>query len=98
MQYSGVMDEVRFARVEDASVAYALSGEPGAHDVVLMMGGTMPMAAIAEDEVGARLLDSLRGVGRVVLFDRRGWAMATTCEATVETLGGRAHRSIAFHM
>src|SRR5581483_9063367 len=41
-------------------------------DVVLVTGGFIPLEII-DDETGlARLLDGLRGIGRVLVFDRRG--------------------------
>jgi pimeloyl-ACP methyl ester carboxylesterase len=40
--------------------------------VVITPGGTIPMDFLERDPVGARLLDGLSAIGRLVLFDRRG--------------------------
>jgi class 3 adenylate cyclase len=66
--------EVGYARVDDAHVAYrVIAGEStGTHDVVLVLGGTASMEAYFEDPVGVRLLDGLAGLGRLIVFDRRG--------------------------
>jgi len=41
-------------------------------DVVLVTGGTASMEAWFDDPVAVRLLDGLAGLGRLVVFDRRG--------------------------
>jgi class 3 adenylate cyclase len=66
--------EVRYARVDDAHVAYrVIAGSgTGTHDVVLLASGTASMEALFEDPVGVRLLEGLAGLGRLVVFDRRG--------------------------
>jgi class 3 adenylate cyclase len=66
--------EVRYARVDDAHVAYRVVAGDGSEtgDVVWLMAGTLSMEALFEDPVGERLLDGLAGIGRLVVFDRRG--------------------------
>lgn len=66
--------EVAYARIADAHVAYrVIAGDGlGIHDVVLLGSGTASMEASFEDPVGVRLLDGLAGLGRLVVFDRRG--------------------------
>ena len=66
--------EVAYARTADAHVAYrVIAGDSlGGHDVVLLGTGTASMEASFEDPVGVRLLDGLAGLGRLVVFDRRG--------------------------
>lgn len=66
--------DVRYARVDDAHVAYRVITGDGAptHDVVWLLSGTGSMEALFEDAVGVRLLDGLAGLGRLVVFDRRG--------------------------
>jgi len=65
---------VQYARAGDAHVAYrVITGEDGGtHDVVLVTGGTMPMEALFEDRIGARLIDGLASLGRLLMFDRQG--------------------------
>jgi class 3 adenylate cyclase/pimeloyl-ACP methyl ester carboxylesterase len=52
-----------------------LEHDPGRHtehDVLMVSGGMIPLE-VFEDEPGfVRLVDGLRGLGRVILFDRRG--------------------------
>jgi class 3 adenylate cyclase/pimeloyl-ACP methyl ester carboxylesterase len=66
--------DVSYARVDDSHVAYrVIVGDCSAvHDVVLVMGGTVSMEALFEDPIGARLLEGLASLGRLVVFDRRG--------------------------
>lgn len=71
------MAKVEFAVTDDGvHVAYRVldadSSCTDPRDVVLVAGGIIPLE-IYEDEPGfLRMLDGLRGLGRVVLFDRRG--------------------------
>src|SRR6266540_3695507 len=66
--------EVRYARIDEAHVAYRViaGGGTGTHDVVFLGSGTASMEALFEDPVGVRLLEGLAGLGRLVAFDRRG--------------------------
>jgi pimeloyl-ACP methyl ester carboxylesterase len=71
------VSEVEYAQAGDGThVAYrvveaASSGDPGT-DVVMVSGGLFPMELFEGDPGFVRLLDGLRGIGRVVVFDRRG--------------------------
>jgi class 3 adenylate cyclase len=69
-----VLSEVRYARIDDAHVAYRLNSGVGSgtQDVVLVTGGTMSMWALPDDPVARRWLDGLAECGRLVMFDRRG--------------------------
>jgi class 3 adenylate cyclase len=66
--------EVGYARVADTHVAYRViaGGGLSTHDVVLLGSGTASMEAAFEDPIGVRLLDGMAGLGRLVVFDRRG--------------------------
>jgi class 3 adenylate cyclase len=65
--------EVGYALSADAHVAYRVVGSvSGTHDVVLVMSGTMPMDAMFDDPVAARLVEGLADLGRFVMFDRCG--------------------------
>ena len=70
------MEDVRYARAADGThIAYqVLDAEPGASslDIVMVTGGLFPMTVFDGDAGLVRMLDGLRGVGRVVVFDRRG--------------------------
>lgn len=71
------MTDVRFARADDGThVAYRVldagpSAEP-ARDIVMVSGGLIPIELFEEEPGFVRLLDGLRALGRVVVFDRRG--------------------------
>ena len=69
------MSDVRYARAGDAHVAYrfVVGGRSGAgHDIVMMGGGTASMESYGDDPVGARLMEGLASLGRLVMVDRRG--------------------------
>jgi class 3 adenylate cyclase/pimeloyl-ACP methyl ester carboxylesterase len=54
-------------------LAYQVRDGAGDRDVVVFTpGGTIPMDYLDRDRNGARLLEGLAALGRVVLFDRRG--------------------------
>jgi len=73
--------DVRYARADDGTqVAYrGLDADPSvevARDIVMVSGGLIPME-LFEDESGfTRMLDGLRSLGRVVVFDRRGLGLS----------------------
>jgi len=77
MMRDSVVVDVQYARAADGThVAYGvLDAEPSAEpvrDVVMVAGGLIPLE-LFEDEPGfARLLEGLRALGRVIVFDRRG--------------------------
>lgn len=70
------MEDVRYARAADGThIAYqVLEAEQGASavDIVMVAGGVFSMTVFDGDTGLVRMLDGLRGVGRVVVFDRRG--------------------------
>jgi class 3 adenylate cyclase len=53
-------------------VAYRVIDGRDGRDLVLLTAGTISMESLLEDPVSIRLLGTLAGLGRVVLFDRRG--------------------------
>jgi pimeloyl-ACP methyl ester carboxylesterase len=69
--------DVRFAQAADGTqVAYRVldadaTGD-GAHDVVMVSGGMFPIEMFDTEPGFVRLLDGLRSLGRVIVFDRRG--------------------------
>ena len=72
-----VVIDVLYAQADDGThVAYRVldadpSAEP-ARDVVMVPGGLIPLELFEEEPGFARLLDGLRALGRVIVFDRRG--------------------------
>jgi class 3 adenylate cyclase len=69
--------DVLYAQADDGThVAYeVLDADPSAEpagDVVMVAGGLIPLELFQEEPGFARLLDGLRALGRVIVFDRRG--------------------------
>ena len=66
--------EIRYAVVDGHHIAFrVLTGDPdGDHDVVMVIGGNFPMDSLPADPLAARLLEGLAGLGRLLVFDRRG--------------------------
>ena len=71
------MADVLYAQADDGThVAYQIldadpSAAPG-RDVVMVTGGLFPLESFEEEPGFVRLLDGLRALGRLVVFDRRG--------------------------
>ena len=71
------MSEIEYARTADGThLAYrVLDAEAEDHaksDIVMVSGGLFPMEVFEDDPGFLRLLQGLRSLGRVVVFDRRG--------------------------
>ncbi len=67
------MDDLQYVNAAGHHLACRVRNRAGERDVVLFTpGGTVPMDFLERDRVGARLLDGLGEIGRLVLFDRRG--------------------------
>jgi class 3 adenylate cyclase/alpha-beta hydrolase superfamily lysophospholipase len=69
--------EVQYARAEDGThLAYRVleadGPGDGGRDIVMVPSGLIPMEMFEEEPGIARLLEGLRTIGRVVIFDRRG--------------------------
>jgi class 3 adenylate cyclase/alpha-beta hydrolase superfamily lysophospholipase len=72
-----VVPDVRYAQTDDGThVAYhVLEADPSvesARDVVMVSGGLFPLESFEEEPGFVRLLEGLRTLGRVIVFDRRG--------------------------
>ena len=71
------MNELRYAKSEGVHLAYRLFAGVEDRDIILFTpGGTIPMDALERDRIGARLVEGLAAIGRLVLFDRRGIGMS----------------------
>jgi class 3 adenylate cyclase len=73
--------DVLYARAADGThIAYGvLDADPSAgagRDVVMVSGGLIPLELFEEEPGFARLLQGLRLLGRVVIFDRRGLGLS----------------------
>jgi class 3 adenylate cyclase len=67
------MDAVRYVSSDGHHLAFRVLNGASEREVVLFTpGGTIPMEFLDRDRVGARLLEGLAELGRLVLFDRRG--------------------------
>jgi class 3 adenylate cyclase len=77
--------DVTYAQTDDdANIAFrVLDAEPSAkasRDLVMVSGGLIPLELFEEEPGFARLLDGLRGFGRVIVFDRRGVGLSDPIE------------------
>ena len=70
--------EVSYAKSGEHHIAYREYVGDGAGDreIVMVNGANFPMDSLIHDPVGARLLEGLAGLGRLVTFDRRGVALS----------------------
>ena len=67
--------ETRYAKSGDVSIAYQVVGE-GEHDIVLVPGYISNVELAWEWESWARLFEGLAGLGRLILFDKRGTGLS----------------------
>jgi class 3 adenylate cyclase len=76
------LTDVLYAQAADGThIAYrVLEGDDASaratHDVVMVSGGLIPIELFEEEPGFARLLDGLRALGRLVVFDRRGLGLS----------------------
>lgn len=68
--------ELDYVEVGEASVAYRVLDGDGDHDIVVFFDIWLSMEALRDDPGSRVLLDALRELGRVVLFDRSGIGMS----------------------
>lgn len=70
--------EIRYAKAGEHHIAFReLVGESaGGHEIVMVNGGFFPMESLPDDPVAARLSKGLAGLGRLIIFDRRGVALS----------------------
>jgi class 3 adenylate cyclase len=81
-----VPPETRYAKSGDVSIAYQVVGE-GEHDIVYVPGYISNVELAWEWESWARLFEGLAGLGRLILFDKRGTGLSdrATGVAQLET-------------
>lgn len=70
--------EVRYAKAGEHHIAYreVVGDEHSDLEIVMVNGGFFPMESLLDDPVAARLVEGLAGLGRLVMFDRRGIALS----------------------
>jgi class 3 adenylate cyclase/pimeloyl-ACP methyl ester carboxylesterase len=71
------LNEIRYARAGDGThlAVQVLEADPGHdsdHDVLMVTGGLIPLEVFEDDPGFLRLVEGLRALGRVIVFDRRG--------------------------
>jgi class 3 adenylate cyclase len=66
------MSDVEYAECDGVHVAYRVLDGPAEVELVMVSGFNFPFELLPDDPVGARLLDGLRAIGRLAVFDRRG--------------------------
>lgn len=66
----------RYVRCGDVHIAYSVLGAGSGIDVVVVGGWTFPMAAIFEWPPARRFCERLAGIGRLILFDKRGTGLS----------------------
>ncbi len=66
--------EIQYARAGEHHIAYReYVGDPASDvEIVMVNGFFFPMESLPEDPIANRLLEGLAGLGRLVVFDRRG--------------------------
>lgn len=70
-----LIPDTRFIRSGDVDLAYQVVGE-GSLDIVLMIGWVSHLEVLWELPEVRRFVDRLAGMGRVVLFDKRGTGLS----------------------
>jgi class 3 adenylate cyclase len=70
--------EIRYARAGEHHIAFRdfIGDGGGDHDIVMVNAFYVPMEMLPEDPMANRLLEGLAGLGRLVVFDRRGIALS----------------------
>jgi len=66
--------EIRYAKAGEHHIAYReYVGDPASDvEIVMVNGFFFPMESLPEDPIAHRLLEGLAGLGRLIVFDRRG--------------------------
>ena len=83
------MPETRFTRAGDVDIAYQIVGPAGGLDLVFVPGWVSHLEVMWELPEFARFLDRLAGMGRLILFDKRGTGLSDRVAGT-PTLEQRA--------
>ena len=72
------LGEIRYAKAGEHHIAFReLVGDArGGQEIVMVNGANYPMESLPDDPIANRLLEGLAGLGRLILFDRRGVALS----------------------
>ena len=81
--------ETQFTKVGEIDIAYQVVGQPGGLDIVFIPGWVSHLEVIWELPEYASFLERLAGMGRLLLFDKRGSGLSDRVEG-IATLEERA--------
>jgi pimeloyl-ACP methyl ester carboxylesterase len=75
------LSEIQYVRAADGThlAVRVLEPDPAHathHDVLMVSGGLIPLEVFEDDPGFVRLVDGLRTIGRVIVFDRRGLGLS----------------------
>lgn len=72
------LGEIRYAKAGEHHIAFReiVGDDRGGQEIVMVNGAFYPMDALPDDPFGNRLLEGLAGLGRLIVFDRRGVALS----------------------
>ena len=72
------LGEVQYAKAGEHHIAFQelVGDDGGGQDIVMVNGGFWPMGTLPDDPIANRLLQGLAGLGRLIMFDRRGVALS----------------------
>lgn len=72
------LGEVRYAKAGEHHIAFRefVGDDRGGQEIVMVNGGFWPMDTLPDDPIANRLLEGLAGLGRLIMFDRRGVALS----------------------
>jgi class 3 adenylate cyclase/pimeloyl-ACP methyl ester carboxylesterase len=72
------LGEVRYAMAGEHHIAFRelVGDDRGGQEIVMVNGGFWPMESLPDDPIANRLLEGLAGLGRLIMFDRRGVALS----------------------
>ena len=68
--------ETRFTRVDGLDIAYQVVGPAAGLDLVFIPGWVSHLEVMWELPEFARFLDRLAGMGRLIMFDKRGTGLS----------------------
>jgi class 3 adenylate cyclase/pimeloyl-ACP methyl ester carboxylesterase len=70
--------EIEYAKAGEHYIAYreVVGDDGGDQEIVMVNAANFPMDSLPQDPVAHRLLEGLAGLGRLVVFDRRGVALS----------------------
>jgi class 3 adenylate cyclase len=70
--------EIQYAKAGEHHIAFRelVGDDDCGQDIVMVNGAFFPMESLPDDPVATRLLEGLAGLGRLIVFDRRGVALS----------------------